>query len=527
MRTLLAQLNPTIGALEANGDKIINALDEARARDCQMVIFPELAIPGYPPEDLLLLTTFIDGCARQLDRIIAASADLIVIVGTVRREGRLRNTAAIIDDGRLVGFQDKMLLPTYDVFDEHRYFETASSQKVWELGGERLGITICEDIWGPGPVEQLAKQNPTLLINISASPYSMHRGKRRLEVVQAAALKAGVPTLYCNQVGANDSLIFDGQSLAVTASGELAHRGASFEEELIPLETLTPCEVEPIDPLEQLFNALTLGVRDYFTKSGFSHAIIGISGGIDSALVAAIAVAALGPSSILGVAMPSRYSSPSSLEDAEKLTQNLGFPLKTISIEPMFATFLQELGPHFEGKPEDATEENLQARIRGMILMALSNKHDHIVLSTGNKSENAMGYATLYGDMCGGLAVINDLPKLMVFELCRWLNRNREVIPKRIIDKPPSAELREGQLDSDALPEYNIVDPVLDDYILHHKSPVAIATTHGLPLPLVQDLVRRIHRNEYKRRQAPPGLRVTEKAFSVGRRFPIVHHWLP
>lgn len=540
MRILLTQLNPTIGALEANVDKIIAALDEARARSCSLVLFSELAICGYPPEDLLLLPSFVDGCEHQLQRIIAASADLAVVVGTIRRskgEKPLHNTAAVIEDGRLLGFEDKTLLPTYDVFFEHRYFEPAGEPKIWELAGESVAITICEDIWKKkdravlsdylrDPVLERKKFNPTILLNLSASPYSYKGWKRRSIVLSRASKELKIPSIYCNQVGANDSLIFDGGSLVTDAGGNIAFQAKFFAEEFVAIDTenLQPISLKKRDHLGDLFNALVLGVRDYFQKSGFFRALIGLSGGIDSALVVAIAVHALGSRNVQTVGMPSRYSSKSSLSDAEHLAANFEVDYKVISIDPLFQNFLDLLEPHFDNRPPDATEENLQARIRGMILMALSNKHGHIVLSTGNKSEMAMGYATLYGDMCGGLSVIGDVSKIQVYELCHWLNREREVIPKNILEKPPSAELRPDQKDSDTLPDYHTVDAVLESYVEKHHTAQVIATEHGIPLPLVEDLIRRIHRNEYKRRQAPPGLRVTERAFSVGRRFPIVHH---
>ncbi len=538
MKVFVAQLNPIIGDLEGNSEKIKEAIALARTAAADLVLFPELVLTGYPPEDFLLLPHFIAEVEEKLKEIALTAKEIHAVVGTVRSENeRLYNSAAVISNGHLLGYQDKSLLPTYDVFDEHRYFYPAEELKLWELSGERVAITICEDIWQNAgalkfskyerdPIQELTGQKVDLLLNLSSSPYHHGKGPLRAEVCQKAAEAVCCPLVMANQVGGNDSLIFDGRSCWVTEDG-VQSVAKSFEEDHLLWDTSQHGGASLVeDKMEELHQALVLGLRDYFKKQGFKKACIGLSGGVDSALVAALAAEALGAENVLTIAMPSRYSSDHSMRDAEQLVANLGVRMKVISIEEPFSSYLKLLEPHFEGKPVDTTEENLQARIRGMILMAFSNKHGYIVLSTGNKSEMAMGYATLYGDMAGGLGVINDLLKMQVYDLCRYLNRDQEIIPENIIEKPPSAELRPDQLDSDSLPEYAIVDAVLQGYIVDHFSPKQIAKANGLDLSLVEDLVLKIHRNEYKRRQAPLGLRVSAKSFSVGRRFPIVQRWV-
>lgn len=542
MRILLSQINPTVGDLKGNTDKILKGIVSARSRKADVVVFPELSITGYPPDDFLLLPHFIQGVEEQLNRIVALSKGLAVVVGLPRhnpspRERALHNSAAVIEDGVLLGYQDKVLLPTYDVFDEHRYFEPAKELKIWELKGKRVGILICEDIWQHSeastwyhrdPVEELQKLGPEVLINISASPFQSLKFEDRLRVCSKPAVTLNCPVFLCNQIGGNDSLIFDGFSICVSNKGKLLDYAKGFEEDelLVDLDYLPKEKMFDADPTANLYQALVLGVRDYFGKLGFKSACLGLSGGVDSALVAHIAADALGKENVLAIRMPSRYSKESSMSDATQLIRNLGIEVFDISIESPFQSMLDLLEPLFRGKAVDTTEENLQARIRGMILMAISNKFGHIVLSTGNKSEMAMGYATLYGDMCGGLGVLNDITKRQVYQLVKWINRNGEIIPRNIIEKPPSAELRPGQKDSDSLPDYDIVDNVLQEYVEHHQSPQKISRKFGYSLDLVMDLVQRIHRNEYKRRQSPPGLRVSSKAFSVGRRFPIVQRWV-
>lgn len=543
MKVALAQINPIVGALEYNCQKIGARIAEVRERGAELIIFPEMAICGYPPEDLLLLPSFIQAIEAALTKVIEATKDIIAIVGCIRQnrqggEKPLYNSAAIIQNRALVGFQDKILLPDYDVFSERRYFEPGGKIDIWNLAGKKIAVTICEDIWQHAgaveysfyhrdPVEEIKGEAPDVLINISASPYYMHRLETRLHVCRAAAQTVRCPTLFCNQVGGNDSLIFDGYSLCVDGSGSILQYAKGFEEELLFFDTERKYSPQVVlaDPVEDLFHALVLGVRDYFHKLGWKKACFGLSGGVDSAVVAVIAQKALGAENILGLALPSRYSSAQSFTDAKELSRNLGIKLEEISIEKPFLAFLELLAPHFVGRFLDVTEENLQARIRGILLMAFSNKFGYLVISPGNKSEMAMGYTTLYGDMCGGLSVLSDVTKEQVYSLARHINKMEEIIPHSILTKPPTAELKFDQKDTDSLPEYPIVDRVLEGYVEDHLSPEEIAEKNHFPLELVKDLVRKIHLNEYKRRQAPPGLRVTKKSFTVGRRFPIVQHW--
>lgn len=545
MHILLAQINPTVGDIAGNSEKILHSITKAKDAGCDLVIFPEMCLTGYPPEDLLLLPHFIGDVERALMPLIAATKGIAAIIGTVRRnpdnrEKNLYNTAAIIEDGSLLGFQDKALLPTYDVFDERRFFQPSGSTKLWTVAGKRLAVTICEDIWEHSsllkdtryerdPVKEIACLKPDLMINLSASPFSIGKFTKRLHVCSKAARTVKAPLLFCNQVGGNDGLIFDGASLYVDPQGSLLDVAKSFEEDLLFVDLSAPKEEKEytIDPNEELFCALVLGLRDYFRKLRFTKACIGLSGGIDSALVACIAAEALNKENVLGVLMPSRYSSPGSITDSIQLARTLGINTCEIPIEPPFQSYLDLLNPKLGGVQNGITEENLQARIRGTILMAISNKSGHIVLSTGNKSELAMGYSTLYGDMCGGLAVISDVTKQQLYALAHWINRKKEIIPWNTIHKPPSAELRPNQLDSDSLPDYSIVDHVLQAYVEEHQSPKIIAEKFGYPESLVNNLITRIHRNEYKRRQSPLGLRVSEKAFSIGRRFPIVQRYVP
>ena len=544
MRILLAQIDPTIGDLEGNTAKVLESIARGRAEGADLVVFPELALSGYPPEDFLLLPHFIEATERYLQKVVNATQGIAAIVGIPRatpegNEKRLCNSAAVITDRQLLGFQDKILLPTYDVFDERRYFEPGTKSEVWALGGRRVGITVCEDIWKSSlpaseahyhrdPVADLKPQKPELLINISASPFRMQKCNLRLEACAKTAHALQCPVLLCNQVGGNDSLIFDGYSLYLNARGELLQHGAGFAEDfiMVDLEKKLQPRSLAINDTQDLYKALVLGVGDYFRKQGLTKACLGISGGIDSAVVACIAAEALGKDNVLGLLMPSRYSSRGSVGDAIKLAETLGIQHREIPIEQPFQCYLDLLEPYFEQRPFDNTEENLQARIRGMILMAFSNKFGHVVLSTGNKSELAMGYATLYGDMCGGLGVLSDVTKDNVYALARWINRETEIIPQSTLTKPPSAELRKGQLDSDSLPAYDIVDTVTRDYVEKFHRPEMIAKQHGYPLPLVKELVRKIHFNEYKRRQSPTGLRVSERAFSKGRHFPIAQRWV-
>lgn len=543
MRIFLAQLNPIIGDLRGNTAKIIASIQAGRKKGAALVLFPELALSGYPPQDFLLLSTFMDCMSVKLEEIVAASKGISVMVGLPRRNPtksgkELYNSAAIIENGILLGYQDKMLLPTYDVFDERRYFEPAEHMQIWKIAGQRVGVTICEDIWQNStlnetnyqrdPVQELKVQHPDFIVNLSASPFNALKTDSRYTVCKDAASVLKCPVILCNQVGANDNLIFDGHSLFVGANGEIIQEAKGFQEDFLMIDS---CDTKkhffsPHNSTEDLYQALILGVKDYFFKSGFSQACLGLSGGVDSAVVACIAAEALGPENVIGVIMPSRYSSEGSIRDASCLARNLGISLHTIPIEAPFEAYLTLLCPEFENKPIDHTEENLQARIRGMILMALSNKHGYIVLSTGNKSEFALGYATLYGDMCGGLSVIGDLVKRDVYALAAWINRSKEIIPLDTIKKPPSAELRPNQLDSQTLPAYDIVDNVVEAYVEKLLSKEAIVEKYGYSPELVQGLIQKIHRNEYKRRQSAPGLRVSQKAFFAGRHFPIVQGFI-
>jgi NAD+ synthase (glutamine-hydrolysing) len=544
MRILLAQINPTIGDIQGNSEKVFEGISQGRERNADLVLFPELALSGYPPEDFLILPHYVDDLAAALNPIAAATKGIAAVVGVARRNPTIAgkplcNSAAIFEDGKFLGFQDKMLLPTYDVFDERRFFEPGQHLHLWDICGRKIAVTICEDIWQHSevllyasydrdPILELSWQSPELALNLSSSPFSPGKANVRIDVCARAARTLKCPLVFCNQVGGNDSLIFDGHSLYVDSKGELLDIAKGFEEDFLlvdlskHMDPITPA----FNPMEDIRKALILGLRDYFHKSGFKKACLGLSGGVDSALVAYLAVEALGKDNVLGILMPSRYSSEGSITDALQLAHKLGISCTELSIEGPFQSYLELMAPFFAGKASDSTEENIQARIRGMIQMAFSNKLGYIVLSTGNKSELAMGYSTLYGDMCGGLAVISDVTKQQVYALARWINRNEEIIPWNTIRKPPSAELRPNQKDTDTLPDYEIVDNVLQAYIEEHQTPDKIAARFGYSPALVNDLVRRIHRNEYKRRQSPPGLRISEKAFSVGRRFPIVQKYV-
>jgi NAD+ synthase (glutamine-hydrolysing) len=544
MRILVAQLDPTIGDFSGNLQKVLHALEYAHKEKVDVVLFPELTICGYPPEDLVLHGNFVTTCEDILEKIVPHTKGLMAVVGLVRRnlaEGEkvLLNSAAVIQDGKIVGFHDKALLPTYDVYDERRYFEPGTEFRAWEWKGQKIGVLICEDIWQHAgyvgetryvcdPVTEMEKLKIDLLLNMSASPYQFQKPDTRVKVCQKAAKTLKCPVILCAQVGANDQLVFDGYSVYVDGNGELCRLGKGFEEDLmiIDLKAETcPCPFV-YDTIGDLYRALVLGTRDYLQKQNFTKAILGLSGGIDSALTACIAVEALGKENVYAVGMPSHFNSPSSLEDAKKLTKNLGIKIDVIPIDHLYESYLKTLNPFFHGKPLDVTEENIQSRIRGMILMALSNKLGYLLLSTGNKSELAMGFCTLYGDMAGGLGVIADVSKTQVYLLAKWINQKKEIIPQAIIDKPPSAELKDNQLDTDTLPEYAIVDAVLQSYVEDLLSPEEIAKKHHLSIELVLDLVHRIHQAEYKRRQSTPGLRVTKKAFKVGRRYPIVQKWM-
>ncbi|MFY9584864.1 MAG: NAD+ synthase [Candidatus Acidiferrales bacterium] len=545
MKIALAQFNPTVGDFAGNSARILELAHDAKRCGAHLAVFSELCLCGYLPQDLLERPAFIERNRTELAGL-AKKVPLPVIVGYAGRSqdptGKpLANIAALVAEGRILFEQHKMLLPTYDVFDEDRYFQPAKSQHVFPLCGEQLGITICEDVWNDknfwakrlydrDPVAELVGQGTTVLLNLSASPYTIDKRNLRLGILQSLARSHRRPVVYVNQVGGNDSLLFDGSSIAVTADGRVAARARAFEEDLVLFDTATATgDIHPQtdDELEYAYLALVCGARDYVRKCGFRKVLVGLSGGIDSAVVAAIAAAAVGPENVLGVSMPGPYSSEGSLRDARQLAASLDIEFLVLPIGEVFRSYLATLQPSFEGLPQDITEENLQARIRGNILMALSNKFGSLVLSTGNKSEMAVGYCTLYGDMAGGLAVISDVPKTMVYELARVINREREVIPAATLTKAPSAELRPNQTDQDSLPPYDVLDRILKAYIEDLRSPQEIADHYGFSLELVRDVALRVDRNEYKRKQAPPGLKVTSKAFSVGRTFPIAQKFIP
>ena len=545
MKIALAQFNPTVGDFAGNTARILSLAAQAQERGAGLAVFTELCLCGYPPQDLLERPAFIERNHSELKKL-AAKIPLPAVIGYAGRvkngTGKsIGNKAALICDGRVVFEQSKMLLPTYDVFDESRYFQPADKQYVFGLHGEQLGITICEDAWNDenfwaqqlydrDPVNEIVRQGTTVLLNISASPYTLDKRALRFEMLRSIALSHKLPVVYVNQFGGNDSLIFDGASIAVTADGKVAAQAKAFEEDLVLFDTATgkgEIHEQPHEEIAYAFQALVTGTRDYVRKCRFTRVLVGLSGGIDSAVVASIAVEALGPENVLGVSMPGPFSSAGSKADAQALAKNLGIQFHSLPISDVFEAYKGALEPAFGERPMDVTEENLQARIRGNYLMALSNKFGSMVLSTGNKSENAVGYCTLYGDMAGGLAVISDVPKLMVYELARWINREREVIPCSTIEKPPSAELRPNQKDEDSLPPYDVLDRILKAYIEDLRSPHEIADHYGFDLKLVQDIALRVDRNEYKRKQAAPGLKITSKAFGFGRPFPIAQKFVP
>lgn len=542
MKIELYQMNPIVGDLKGNTDKILSAIKDALKNGIRMIVFPELALTGYPPEDLLLLPDFISAIPIFLDKIIQASKDIAVLVGLPRvneskRGKSLYNSAAIIDNRTLLGFHDKILLPTYDVFDERRYFEPGEQCGIWQIDSLKVAVAICEDLWEHSgllgmtyrrdPIQELTTYSPDLLVNLSSSPYSLKKLHSRINTCLSSAKTLDCPILYCNQVGANDSLIYDGYSLHVSPKG-LLQLGKGFEEDklLVDLsQSLEPIHFQQ-NEVKDLYNALVLGTKDYLKKLNIRKACLGLSGGIDSAVVACIAAEAIGPENVTALIMPSRYSAKESMRDAELLAKNLGINREQFSIEQPFCAYLDLLAPFLKEKGEDVTEENIQARIRGMILMAFSNKFGCILLNTGNKSELAAGYATLYGDMCGGLSVIGDLLKRQVYQIAHWINRQKEIIPEHTIKREPSAELKANQRDSDTLPPYEILDNVVQAYVEESKSHLDIVEKFNYPEDIVEKIIRMIHRNEYKRRQAAPALRISEKAFSAGHRFPIVQKWV-
>ncbi len=555
MKICLAQTNPTVGAFKQNKGKILRFISDAKKRGADLVVFPELSIVGYPPKDLLALSGFVDSNLEALEELKNNVTGISAIIGFVdrnsaRRGKSLYNAAAYIKNRKIVSVHYKSLLPTYDVFDEDRYFEPTSDISIVKISGRKFGISICEDAWGtddwPGkihhknPLECMIKQGAEIILNISASPFSIGKQEIRQKILASHAKRYNVPIVFVNQIGGNDDLVFDGASMVINKNGVVVDRALSFEEDLLmvdfrgsdvcagkgkskPAKKVTHGTVRE-EGVESVYKALILGTRDYARKCGFKKAVIGLSGGIDSAVTAVIAARALGRSKVLGVTMPSSFSSMGSVEDSKLLAGRLGIDLETIPIKSVYNIYTKTLSGIFAGLPFDVTEENLQARIRGKILMAISNKYGYLVLTTGNKSELAVGYCTLYRDMCGGLAVISDVPKTMVYNLAKYINRRKEIIPTDTIDKPPSAELRPNQKDQDSLPPYDILDSVLRAYVEESKD-ICDIVGMGYNESLVKDIINMVDRNEYKRKQAAPGLKVTTKAFGAGRRMPLAQQY--
>lgn len=543
MKIAIAQINTTVGDFSGNSDKIINSWLQADELGAEIVVFPELALCGYPPRDLLLKKNFLIENELQMERLTKRGGKALAVVGFASQNkngsGRpAHNSAAVIKSSKIIAIRHKSLLPTYDVFDEDRYFEPANNIEPVEVLNKKIGITICEDIWNDDvfihdrkydrkPADELAAAGADLLLNLSASPWSLGKEHSRHVLLSQLAAKHCLPIVYCNLVGGNDELVFDGGSQYYNKHGVLGANAAMFSEDLVIVdtETIEPKSNNTEQDNAKIFNALSLGVKDYLHKCGFESAVIGLSGGIDSAVTAAIAVEALGPNNVRGVAMPSQYSSQGSLEDAERLAKALKIQYDIVPIEPIFEQLKAQLETIFKQKKEDTTEENMQARIRGNILMSMSNKFGSLLLTTGNKSELAVGYCTLYGDMCGGLAVISDLPKTKVYSLARWINRKQEIIPEATITKPPSAELRPDQIDQDSLPDYEVLDDILESYIVNGSDLESIISSGHDPA-IVQRIIQLINNNEYKRRQAAPGIKITSKAFGVGRRIPVAKRYI-
>jgi len=545
MKIALAQINPIIGDFTHNTGKIIAAAEKAIGLSCDLIVFSELIISGYPPRDLLEKKDFIDANLIHLQKLVKSIKGIGVICGVVsknpnKKGNPLYNSAVLFDNGKILHQAHKRLLPTYDVFDERRYFEPGKECLPFLYKGCQIGLTICEDIWNDkdvfsrrlypaDPLKKMVKEGANLLINISASPFHVGKRKFKWDMFGSMAKKYKLPLLYSNQVGGNDSVLFDGISLAFDAQGKVAARARDFREDIIVFDTQTQKgDLHPVSETdtESILNGLIMGTRDYVRKCGFSRAVVGLSGGIDSALTAYIAVQALGKENVILIFMPSQYTLKENFEDTKNLAKNLDTKLFNVPIEGVFEKFLQGLSPLFKGVATEVTGQNIQARTRGTILMAISNKLGHLLLSTGNKSELAVGYCTLYGDMNGGLAVISDVPKTMVYRIARFINRDKEVIPERIIQKPPSAELKPDQLDQDDLPPYEILDDILKAYIEDNKTAKEIIEM-GLEPSIVRDIISRVHQNEYKRHQSPPGLNVTTKSFGCGRRLPIAQRYTP
>lgn len=547
MKIALGQFNPTVGDLAGNARRMAAMAREAASRGARLVVFPELSLAGYPPRDLVEKPSFLDRNEEELQRLAreTATLPLAVVCGYVGRSpsatGRAaQNAAAVLHAGEVIFRQAKILLPTYDVFDEVRYFQPAEKQSLFTWDGRRIALTICEDAWNDkqywerplyqrDPVDELIRQGGEILLSINGSPYHMGKRALRREIFRSLARKHNVPVVYVHQVGGNDQLVFDGSSFALNAQGDPIAEAASFDEDLILVDLASGAgDRRPThtDENEAVYEALVVGTRDYIRKCGFRKVLIGLSGGIDSSLTAVVAVDAVGRENVTGVAMPGPYSSDHSLTDARAMAEAFGIRFEVSRISGVYDRFVEDLAPLFAGAPPDIAEENLQSRLRGVTLMALSNKWGAIVLTTGNKSELAVGYCTLYGDMCGGLAVISDVPKTLVYELSRVANRRHPgAIPESVFTKPPSAELRADQKDTDSLPEYEILDAILKEYVEEYAAPAQIAAKLSLPLDLVRDIINKVDRNEYKRQQAAPGLKVTSKAFGIGRRFPIAQRF--
>ena len=561
MRLALAQINPTVGDLDGNLGKILDYIDQSKLQECDLIVFPEMSLCGYPPEDLLLKPDFVQAIMNRIDRVVSASKGLTVVLGSIYAEEDLYNAAVMMHDGTIAGIYHKQILPNYGVFDENRYFTPGDCNLLFSFDSVNIGISVCEDIWySGGPSEKQATEGrASLLINISASPYHIGKGKIRHEMLSSRARDNNTFVAYCNMVGGQDELIFDGQSMICDSKGDVIARAKQFEEQLlvtgIDLNTvsaqtssksnssyqtillkqiqsenkvkLIPTSEEArLDELSEVYQALLLGTRDYVRKNGFSQVLLGLSGGIDSTLVAVLAADAIGPENVTGVAMPTRYSSQHSLDDAELLARSLGINFEGIPIDDSFQSFLDMLSPVFSDREQDATEENIQSRIRGVVLMALSNKFGSLVLTTGNKSETGVGYSTLYGDTAGGFAVIKDVPKLLVYDLCRYRNQiaGKEIIPESVLTKPPSAELRPDQKDSDSLPDYTVLDPIVQAYV-EQSMDIEKIIAQGFDEQIVRRVIRMVDRNEYKRRQSPPGIKITTRAFGKDWRVPITNRY--